>query len=176
MKEGDRVIAGIDMSCSTWFYCIHAEKLLCDSFTQLSIHTNGTFAEYVKVPAAQVHILPEKLSFEEGAFIKSISCVIHAAKALDARLGSSGNHWLIRSCLYSSAKAARLRSTSALPVMTALSCSTSKTRSAVVLITYTKPIYWSRFARKKEDLKQPKRELGNFWHSKTSLFNKLADL
>jgi threonine dehydrogenase-like Zn-dependent dehydrogenase len=41
------------------------------------------------VPAAQVHILPEKLSFEEGAFIKSISCVIYAAKALDARLGSS---------------------------------------------------------------------------------------
>jgi len=89
MKEGDRVIEDIDMSCGTCFYCIRAEKLLCDSFSTLGIHTFGTFAEYVKVPAAQVHILPEKLSFEEGAFIKSISCVIYAAKALDARLGSS---------------------------------------------------------------------------------------
>ena len=164
MKEGDRVIEDIDMSCGTCFYCIRAEKLLCDSFSTLGIHTFGTFAEYVKVPAAQVHILPEKLSFEEGAFIKSISCVIHAAKALDARLGSSGNHWLIRSCLYSSAKAARLRSTSALPVMTALSCSTSKTRSAVVLITNTIRMYWSRFARKKEDLMQPICKVGKLRH------------
>ena len=31
---------------------------------------------------------PEKLSFEEGAFIEPVSWVIHAAKAVDARLGS----------------------------------------------------------------------------------------
>jgi L-iditol 2-dehydrogenase len=89
LKEGDRVTADINMSCGTCFYCLRGEKLLCDSFTQLGIHTNGTFAEYVKAPAAQVHILPEKLSFEEGAFIEPVSCVIHAAKAMDARLGSS---------------------------------------------------------------------------------------
>ena len=89
LKEGDRVTADINMSCGTCFYCLRGEKLLCDSFTQLGIHTNGTFAEYVKAPTAQVHILPEKLSFEEGAFIEPISCVIHAAKAMDARLGSS---------------------------------------------------------------------------------------
>lgn len=89
LKEGDRVTADINMGCGTCFYCIRGEKLLCDSFTQLGIHTNGTFAEYVKAPAAQVHILPEKLSFEEGAFIEPVSCVIHAAKAMDARIASS---------------------------------------------------------------------------------------
>jgi 2-desacetyl-2-hydroxyethyl bacteriochlorophyllide A dehydrogenase len=89
LKEGDRVTADINIGCGTCFYCIRGEKLLCDSFTQLGIHTNGTFAEYVKAPAAQVHILPDKLSFEEGAFIEPVSCVIHAAKAMDARLGSS---------------------------------------------------------------------------------------
>ena len=68
---------------------MHGDKLLCDSFTQLGIHTNGAFAEFVKAPAAQVHKLPETMSFEEGAFIEPVSCVIHAAKALDARLGSS---------------------------------------------------------------------------------------
>ena len=88
-KPGDRVTADINMSCGTCYYCLRGEKLLCDSFTQLGIHTDGTFAEYVKAPAAQVHILPEALSFEEGAFIEPVSCVIHAAKALDAELGSS---------------------------------------------------------------------------------------
>jgi threonine dehydrogenase-like Zn-dependent dehydrogenase len=89
LKEGDRVTADINMSCGTCFYCMRGEKLLCDSFTQLGIHTNGTFAEYVKAPAAQVHVLPENLSFEEGAFIEPVSCVVHSAKAMNARLGSS---------------------------------------------------------------------------------------
>jgi L-iditol 2-dehydrogenase len=89
LKEGDRVTADINMSCGTCFYCMHGNKLLCDSFTQLGIHTNGTFAEYVKAPAAQVHILPENLTFEAGAFIEPVSCVIHAAKAMNASLASS---------------------------------------------------------------------------------------
>jgi len=89
LKEGDRVTADINMSCGNCFYCIRGDKLLCDSFSQLGIHVNGTFAEYVRAPAAQVHLLPENLSFEEGAFIEPVSCVIHAAKAMDARLGSS---------------------------------------------------------------------------------------
>ncbi|MCX6056195.1 MAG: alcohol dehydrogenase catalytic domain-containing protein [Chloroflexi bacterium] len=89
LREGDRVTADINMSCGTCYYCMHGDKLLCDSFTQLGIHTDGAFAEYVKAPAAQVHILPDNLSFEEGAFIEPVSCVIHAAKALDAKLGGS---------------------------------------------------------------------------------------
>jgi len=89
LKVGDRVTADINMGCGTCFYCIRGEKLLCDSFTQIGIHTDGTFAEYVKAPWAQVHVLPENLSFEQGAFIEPVSCVIHSAKAMDARLGSS---------------------------------------------------------------------------------------
>ena len=89
LKEGDRVTADINMGCGTCFYCIRGEKLLCDSFTQLGIHTNGTFAEYVKAPWSQVHILPKNMSFEQGAFIEPVSCVIHSSKAMDAKLGSS---------------------------------------------------------------------------------------
>jgi threonine dehydrogenase-like Zn-dependent dehydrogenase len=88
-KEGDRVTADINMSCGTCFYCLHGQKLLCDNFTQLGIHTDGTFAEYVKAPVALLHKLPDNMSFEEGAFIEPVSCVIHAAKAMDACLGSS---------------------------------------------------------------------------------------
>ncbi|OGN92573.1 MAG: alcohol dehydrogenase [Chloroflexi bacterium RBG_19FT_COMBO_49_13] len=89
VSEGDRVTCDINMSCGKCFYCIKGEKLLCDSFTQLGIHTDGTFAEYVKAPAALLHKLPDNMSFEEGAFIEPVSCVIHAAKAMDACLGSS---------------------------------------------------------------------------------------
>jgi len=89
IKVGDRVTADINMSCGTCYYCRRGDQLLCDNFTQLGIHTDGTFAEYVKAPWKNVHILPENLSFEASAFIEPTSCVIHAARALNAKLGSS---------------------------------------------------------------------------------------
>jgi threonine dehydrogenase-like Zn-dependent dehydrogenase len=88
-KEGDRITADINMSCGHCYYCIRGEQLLCNNFTQLGIHTNGTYAEYVKAPAKLVHHLPDNLSFEEGAFIEPLSCCIHAAKAVNARIGGS---------------------------------------------------------------------------------------
>ena len=89
LKEGDHVTADINMSCGICFYCIKGHKLLCNTFTQLGIHTDGTFAEYVKAPWVQVHKLPDNLSFEAGAFIEPVSCVIHSAKAMNASLASS---------------------------------------------------------------------------------------
>jgi L-iditol 2-dehydrogenase len=89
LKEGDRVTADINMSCGNCYYCIRGDQLLCNDFTQLGIHTDGTFAEYVKAKASLVHHLPNNLSFEDGAFIEPVSCCIHAAKAMNARLGSS---------------------------------------------------------------------------------------
>lgn len=89
LKEGDRVTADINMSCGSCYYCIRGDQLLCNNFTQLGIHTNGTFAEYVKAPASLVQHLPDNLSFEEGAFIEPLSCCIHSAKAMNASIGSS---------------------------------------------------------------------------------------
>ncbi|HEY5587002.1 MAG TPA: alcohol dehydrogenase catalytic domain-containing protein [Ruminiclostridium sp.] len=89
LKVGQRVTADINIGCGTCFYCIRGEKLLCNEFTQLGIHTDGAFAEYVKAPWSQVHILPDGLSYEAGAFIEPVSCVIHEAKAMNAKLGSS---------------------------------------------------------------------------------------
>jgi D-arabinose 1-dehydrogenase-like Zn-dependent alcohol dehydrogenase len=66
LKEGDRVTADINMSCGHCYYCIRGQQLLCNNFTQLGIHTNGTYAEYVKAQASLVHHLPDNLSFEEG--------------------------------------------------------------------------------------------------------------
>jgi threonine dehydrogenase-like Zn-dependent dehydrogenase len=89
LKEGDRVTADINMSCGVCFYCRKGQKLMCRQFTQLGIHTNGTYAEFVKAPWRQVHRLPDNLSFLHGAFIEPVSCVIHSAQAMRVELASS---------------------------------------------------------------------------------------
>jgi 2-desacetyl-2-hydroxyethyl bacteriochlorophyllide A dehydrogenase len=89
IKIGDRVTADINMSCGTCFYCRRGIKLMCHDFHQLGIHYDGSFSEYVKVPANQVHIIPDKLSFLQGAFVEPVSCVIHSANAMNLKLGSN---------------------------------------------------------------------------------------
>jgi threonine dehydrogenase-like Zn-dependent dehydrogenase len=89
LREGDPVTADINMSCGHCFYCKRGQKLMCPEFTQLGIHIDGTYAEYVKAPWEQVHLLPKRLDFLKGAFIEPVSCVIHSAKAMQVELGSS---------------------------------------------------------------------------------------
>ena len=89
LKPGDRVTADINISCGTCYYCRRNEPLLCDSFRQLGIHMAGTFAEFVKAPWRNIYKLPDNLSFEAGAFVEPTSCTIHAAKAMNAKIGSS---------------------------------------------------------------------------------------
>ncbi len=89
LKEGDRVTADINMSCGTCFYCRKGNPLMCRAFTQLGIHTHGTYAEYVKAPWELVHKLPESLDFLKGAFIEPTACVIHSSKAMKVEIGSS---------------------------------------------------------------------------------------
>lgn len=89
LKEGDRVTADINMSCGTCFYCLQGQKLMCRDFHQLGIHVDGTYADYVKAPFDQVHVLPDSLDFLSGAFIEPVSCVIHSSKAAKVTHGSS---------------------------------------------------------------------------------------
>jgi len=89
LKEGDRVTADINMSCGTCFYCRQGQKLMCRDFRQLGIHVDGTYADYVKAPFDQVHVLPDSLDFLAGAFIEPVSCVIHSSKAAKVTHGSS---------------------------------------------------------------------------------------
>jgi threonine dehydrogenase-like Zn-dependent dehydrogenase len=89
LKVGDRVTADINMSCGHCFFCKRGQKLLCAEFDQLGIHVDGSYAEYVKAPWGQVHRLPDRLDFLQGAFIEPVSCVVHNAKAMNPELGSS---------------------------------------------------------------------------------------
>jgi 2-desacetyl-2-hydroxyethyl bacteriochlorophyllide A dehydrogenase len=86
---GDSVTADINMSCGTCFYCRKGQKLMCPEFSQLGIHINGSYAEYVAAPAEQVHKIPDGMPFEHVAFIEPLSCAIHAFKTTDVTIGSS---------------------------------------------------------------------------------------
>lgn len=89
LKVGDRVAVDICITCGTCYFCRHDDGLLCETFTQLGIHTDGGFAEYVKAPWKNCYVLPDSLDEYTAAFVEPLTAVIHTAQRIDAPIGSS---------------------------------------------------------------------------------------
>ncbi len=88
-KIGDRVAVDLCITCGTCYFCRRGDGLLCETFTQLGIHTNGGFAEYVKVPAKNLYAIPDCLDDYTAAFVEPLTVTIHAAQRANAGFASS---------------------------------------------------------------------------------------
>lgn len=86
---GQRVIADINVGCGRCFYCRKNEVLNCPDMRQLGIHTDGAFAEYVKVPERLVIPIPDDMSFAVAALTEPLACTVRAAKKSRIRFGES---------------------------------------------------------------------------------------
>ena len=78
---GERVVSETAYSyCGTCYNCIEGYYNLCDSRKTLGYWYNGVFAPHTIVPFERIHKLPECLSFEEGALLEPLACVVHAVE------------------------------------------------------------------------------------------------
>jgi NADPH:quinone reductase-like Zn-dependent oxidoreductase len=66
-KPGDRVLISPGLSCGTCEACVRGEETFCRQYRVLGTQEDGTYAEYVKLPAGNVLPVPDGLSFEEAA-------------------------------------------------------------------------------------------------------------
>jgi NADPH:quinone reductase-like Zn-dependent oxidoreductase len=67
LEPGRRVIVFPGFSCGQCEYCLRGERTVCIRYGYLGAHTDGGYAELVKVPAANVRPLPDAVTFEAGA-------------------------------------------------------------------------------------------------------------
>lgn len=86
-QVGDRVVANNSAPCMTCFFCQKQEYSLC---TDLSFN-NGTFAEYLKVPAQIVKHnmlpIPEGIPAAVAAMTEPLACVLHGAARSNVKPG-----------------------------------------------------------------------------------------
>ena len=76
---GDRVVVEGIFSCGTCRNCRIGLTNLCESgYDEIGFTRPGGLAEYVVVPARQVHRLPRDASFEEAALLEPTSVVAQA--------------------------------------------------------------------------------------------------
>lgn len=67
VRPGDRVVLNPGISCDACEYCRAGEHSLCTTFRLLGEHLHGTFAEAIRVPAANVEVVPAQVPWAEAA-------------------------------------------------------------------------------------------------------------
>ncbi len=86
-QVGDRVVANNSAPCMTCFFCQRQEYSLCSNLT----FNNGTFAEYLKIPAPIVQhnmlLLPDELPDELAAMTEPLACVLHGVARSNVQRG-----------------------------------------------------------------------------------------
>ncbi|MEI3611586.1 zinc-dependent alcohol dehydrogenase family protein [Pseudogracilibacillus sp. SO30301A] len=86
-KEGERVTADPSLFCGQCKYCLTNRGNQCENWGALGNTTDGSMAEYVKVPSRNVVKIPNSMSFKEAAFIEPMACVVHGMNRLHLEVG-----------------------------------------------------------------------------------------
>jgi L-iditol 2-dehydrogenase len=82
-RAGDRVVAAHHVPCGACHYCRRGSESMCRAFKASNLDPGG-FAEYVRVPAANVQHatfrLPDHLTDEEASFVEPLACCLRAVE------------------------------------------------------------------------------------------------
>jgi len=86
-QVGDRVVANNSAPCMTCFFCRKQEYSLCPDL----VFNNGTFAEYLKIPApiVQHNLLPtpDDLPDALASMTEPLACVLHGVARSNVKAG-----------------------------------------------------------------------------------------
>lgn len=70
---GDRVLISPGLSCGHCEKCLGGRDNLCPEYRVLGVREDGTYAEFVKLPAENLVPIPQGLSFSEAAAIPLVA-------------------------------------------------------------------------------------------------------
>ena len=75
---GKPATAAINITCGRCWFCTHGLREHCPSRRAIGISADGGMAEYLLVPAENIHVI-EGLSFSEAAFAEPLAAVLKMA-------------------------------------------------------------------------------------------------
>ncbi len=91
-RVGDRVFVSHHIPCNTCRYCLMGHHTACETLHTTNYDPGG-FAEYIRVPPLNVDrgvfVLPDEVSFEEGAFVEPLACVVRGQRVAQLMPGQT---------------------------------------------------------------------------------------
>jgi threonine dehydrogenase-like Zn-dependent dehydrogenase len=75
--DGQRVVGEINASCGSCEACRHGRRTHCERRTVLGIKDrNGAFAEYLTLPAGNLHVVPDDVDSEAAVFTEPLAAAL----------------------------------------------------------------------------------------------------
>ncbi|SDD47770.1 2-desacetyl-2-hydroxyethyl bacteriochlorophyllide A dehydrogenase [Paenibacillus sp. UNCCL117] len=87
LTAGTRVVAEPLISCGECAACLEGHVHVCRRLKLLGIHTDGGFAQYIKVPAAKVIPISDVLSDRAAALAEPFAVAFHVNRQAEVRHG-----------------------------------------------------------------------------------------
>lgn len=89
VKVGDRVCVDPNQLCGKCEYCLSGLGHFCESMVGIGTTRDGGFAQYCSVRESQVHILPDSVTFAQGAMTEPVACCLHGIDMCEIKPGET---------------------------------------------------------------------------------------
>jgi L-iditol 2-dehydrogenase len=66
--------------CGKCYNCLHGKYNLCENLKVMGFQTTGLASEYAVVEMSKVTLLPDNMTFNDGAMIEPLAVAVHAVK------------------------------------------------------------------------------------------------
>jgi len=91
-KVGDVVQVAPALGCGECYMCSKGHYNMCDNLTTLGFQYDGSFAEYMEIPARffdlnSVSIVPNTVLYTDASLAEPIACVVNAQEFLNIQQG-----------------------------------------------------------------------------------------
>ena len=89
LRVGAKVAVDPSLYCGYCRRCRSGRDNLCENWAAIGDTVDGAFAEYVAVPAANAHLLPDGIDGQLGAMIEPLACAVHGLRRLGGVFGDT---------------------------------------------------------------------------------------
>jgi threonine 3-dehydrogenase len=94
LKPGDTVAGETHIPCGRCYQCQNGQQHICANLTLYGVHTDGSFAQYTKIPAVCARKIPASIPFKIGAVLEPLGTAVRTC--LD--VGVSGKNLAVIGC------------------------------------------------------------------------------
>jgi threonine dehydrogenase-like Zn-dependent dehydrogenase len=89
LSVGDRVAFEPLGGCGICHNCRTGNKNMCSDWNHVGITDDGTFAEYMVIPAKQIHLLPDSIDFADAALLEPLGLVARSIEHVRPQVGET---------------------------------------------------------------------------------------
>lgn len=75
---GQKVTIQPQITCGKCYQCRHGKYNLCEELKVMGFQATGLASEYFAAPASKTTLLPDSMSYDEGAMVEPLAVAVHA--------------------------------------------------------------------------------------------------